>query len=125
MIERSHRAFLRAAFDSMIASVTREVDALIRDLGLIVPPEELESPSISRREEGDGNGAPEGAKESSKRVVKVGKSEAQKYEEFSGMLRLRIAQAEKVMVECKKIVQAVRRGEEVPALVKKGEERAE
>jgi nitrogen fixation protein len=109
----------------MIASVTREVDALIRDLGLVVPPEDLESPSISRREEGDGNGGLVGAKESWKKVVRVGKSEAQKYEDFSSLLRGRIAQAEKVMVECRKVVMAVRRGEEVPALVKKGEERVD
>lgn len=36
MIEKSHRALVKAAFDEMIEGVTREVDALIRDLNLVV-----------------------------------------------------------------------------------------
>lgn len=43
MIEKSHRAFMRATFDAMIANITREVDAFIRDLGLVVCDEEEKS----------------------------------------------------------------------------------
>lgn len=36
MIEKKHRALVREAFDTIIEGITREVDALIRDLHLVV-----------------------------------------------------------------------------------------
>ena len=95
----------------MIASITKEVDAMIRDMGLVVPPEEVVSPSISRK--GANNEDEDNKEVEGKAGVIVGKSEAQKYEEFSTMLRGRIEEAEKVVRECRRVVGAVRRGERV------------
>jgi hypothetical protein len=35
MVERHHRSFVRATFDSMIGAITRELDNFVRDLQLV------------------------------------------------------------------------------------------
>lgn len=76
----------------MVASITREVDALIRDLHLVVPGEErvvLDSEGVEHREREKG--------------------EAERYVEFAGRLRGRIGAAERVMAGCREVVGEVRR----------------
>lgn len=43
MIEKAHRDLVSSAFETVIKGVTREVDALIRDLNLVVSEESRET----------------------------------------------------------------------------------
>lgn len=83
MIERAHHGFLRAAFDNMVAGITTEVDALIRDIYLAAP--------LPVEREGEEGG-----------------SEARRYTEFSTLLKGRIVQAELVLEECAAVVNDIR-----------------
>ncbi|KAF2114884.1 hypothetical protein BDV96DRAFT_576070 [Lophiotrema nucula] len=97
MVEKSHRSFVRVVFDGMVASITREVDALIRDLHLVVPGEERivkDSDGVEHREREKG--------------------EAERYAEFAGRLKVRIVAAERVMRDCRGVVEEVSRSVEEP-----------
>ena len=83
MVERNHRSFVRATFDSLIGDITREVDNFMRDLGLLAGPEtETETP------------------------------EAQRYPEFARRLRVRLVQADRVLVQCAQAARELREARE-------------
>lgn len=81
MVERNHRSFVRATFDSVIGDITREVDNFVRDLGLLAGPE-------------------------------TEAQEAQRYPEFARRLRVRLVQADRVLVQCAQAARKLREARE-------------
>lgn len=130
MIERSHRAFIRAAFDGMIGAITTQVDAFIRDLHLIVAEEGIDN---STRTAGSGSstgvslpgmpttpaiatsgslrrGSHDDDEEDgeAKEAPHPKRTEAEKYAEFALRLRARLAIAEGRIAESREVVGMVR-----------------
>lgn len=125
MVEKSHRGFVRVVFDGMVAAITSQVDALIRDLHMVVPGKIIEvqhqhnldrrgssssssngtskSSSVRGERDADDDGDDRGEK-----VRERQECEAEQFPEFAARLKARIAVAERVMFETRGVVEEVR-----------------
>lgn len=110
MVEKSHRGFVRVVFDGMVAAITSQVDALIRDLHLVVPGRMVDVDA--RRGSGSGSCIRDGEEGAGEKVVERERErqrgEAEQFPEFATRLKARIAVAERVIVETRGVVEEVR-----------------
>ncbi|KAF2733490.1 hypothetical protein EJ04DRAFT_524428 [Polyplosphaeria fusca] len=128
LIERSHRGFTSIVFSNIHAAISREIDALIRDMHLVVPPKDVLVNKLGAGGTGHtpnysyNGGSPQ---ESLENVIPVrgpsrdgggteevemvrGKSEAEQYADFAGRLKARIVLAERVVLGSREVVEGVR-----------------